>query len=171
MHPIGRSAKPAIIAWSLESKGTAKTMKRPAGVTLIALLIVSVAAILALGSLGFFSLAVMAATDGISGDPVSAAITGMAFGGGFSLLVLTSVAVGLAIAVFKLQEWAWSASIASIGMGTVFAIISIFAFRRLILIPLGVSLICHLLTVAAAAWMLSYLLKPGVKQAFSVTSA
>lgn len=146
-------------------------MKRPVGVTLIALLIVSVAAILALSCLAFFSLAVMAATDGISGDPVSAAITGMAFGGGFSLLVLATVALGLAIALFKMQEWAWSASIASIGMGTVFAIISIFAFHRLILIPLGVSLICHLLTVAAAVWMLAYLSKPGIKQAFGATGA
>jgi hypothetical protein len=148
-----------------------KTMKRPAGVTLIALLIVSVAAILALGCLAFFSLAVMALTDGISGDPVSAAITGMAFGGGFSLLVVTFVSVALAIAVFKLHEWAWSASIASIGMGTVFTIIALFAFRRLILIPLGVSLVCHLLTLATAAWMLTYLLKPGVKQAFSASHA
>ena len=146
-------------------------MKRPAGVTLIALLIVSVAAILALGCLGFFSLAVMALTDGVSGDPVSAAVTGMAFGGGFSLLVLACVAVGLSIALFKMQEWAWSASIASIGMGTVFTIIALFAFRRLILIPLGVSLVCHLLTLATAAWMLSYLLRPGVKQAFSASNA
>jgi hypothetical protein len=171
MHLMAGSRKPSIIAWSLQFYRTAKTMKRPAGVTLIALLIISAAGILALGCLAFFCVAIMAATDGISGDPVSAAITGMAFGGGFSLLVLTFVSVALAIAVFKLREWAWSASIASIGMGTIFAVIGIFAFRRLIFIPLGVSLICHLLTLATAAWMLTYLLKPGVKQAFSASHA
>ena len=81
-------------------------MKRPTGVTLIAILMVGVAAILALGCFASFFIAGMGITDAVSADAVSAAITGMALGGGFSLLILAGVAAGLAMAVFNLQEWA-----------------------------------------------------------------
>jgi hypothetical protein len=145
-------------------------MKRPTGVTVIAILMVGVAVFLALGCLAFFCIAIMGITSEGS-DPVSAAITGMAIGGGFSLLVLAGAAAGLALAVFKLQEWAWSASIAWIGVGTALTVISLFALRRYVLIPVGPSLVCHLLVVTTAIWMLVYLSRPRVKQAFSASSA
>jgi hypothetical protein len=147
-----------------------KEMKRPIGVTLIAILMVGVAAILALGCVASFFIAVMGITDAVSADAVSAAITGMALGGGFSLLVLAGVSAGLAMAVFNLQEWAWSASMATIGVGTALTVISLVALRRYVLIPVGPSLVCHLFLVATAIWMLAYLSRPRVKQAFNVSS-
>ena len=144
-------------------------MKRPTGVTLIAILMVGVAAILALGCFASFFIAVMGIT-GDSSDAVSAAITGMALGGGFSLLILAGVAAGLALAVFNLQEWAWSASMATIGVGTALTVISLVALRRYVLIPVGPSLVCHIFLVATAIWMLAYLSRPRVKQAFNVSS-
>jgi preprotein translocase subunit SecY len=95
----------------------------------------------------------------------------MAIGLGFSLLILAGVAAGLAMAVFNLQEWAWSASMATIGVGTVLTVISLFALRRYVLIPVGPSLACHLFVVATAIWMLAYLSRPRVKQAFSASNA
>ena len=145
-------------------------MKRPTGVTLIAILMVGVAAILALGCFASFFIAGMGITDAVSADAVSAAITGMALGGGFSLLILAGVAAGLAMAVFNLQEWAWSASMATIGVGTALTVISLVALRRYVLIPVGPSLVCHLFLVATAIWMLAYLSRPRVKQAFNVSS-
>ena len=144
-------------------------MKRPTGVTVIAILMVGVSAILALGCFASFCLAIMGIT-GDSYDAVSAAITGMALGGGFSLLILAGVAAGLAMAVFNLQEWAWSASMATIGVGTALTVISLVALRRYVLIPVGPSLVCHLFLVATAIWMLAYLSRPRVKQAFNVSS-
>jgi hypothetical protein len=145
-------------------------MKRPLGVTLIAILTVIVAALLALSCVAFAFIAIMTMTgDGF--DPATTAITGMAIGGSVSLIILAAVAVGLAIALFELREWAWSASIVSIGLGTVGTVLGLFAFRRFFLMPIALSLLCHLLVVAIAVLMLSYLLKPTVRQAFTASNA
>jgi len=37
--------------------------------------------------------------------------------------------------------------------------------------PLALSVLCHLLVLAIAAYMLSYLLKPAVRQAFTTSNA
>jgi hypothetical protein len=72
-------------------------MKRPTGVTILAVLTFCSATILALGSFDFFFIAVMGLTSGDAGQPVSLAIVGMGVAGGFSLLVLASLAACLAI--------------------------------------------------------------------------
>jgi preprotein translocase subunit SecY len=95
----------------------------------------------------------------------------MAIGGSISLIILAGVAAGLAIALFELREWAWSASIISIGLGTVCTVLGLFAFRRFFLMPIALSLLCHLLVLAIAVYMLSYLLKPTVRQAFTTSNA
>src|SRR6202030_411951 len=83
-----------------------KTMKRPAGVTIIAIATFSGAAILALGSFAFFFVAVMAISGGDGGDPVSAAIAGMGVAGGVSLLVLAGGGGRLALGGLPMCEWA-----------------------------------------------------------------
>jgi len=147
-----------------------ETMKRPTGVTLIASLLAGVAALLALSCVASFCIAFIVITGGISRDPVSTAITGMAIGGGCSLIMLASAAAGVAIALFELREWAWSASIAAIGLCTAVTIIGIYSFRRFFLMPIELSLLCHLAVVAIAAWILHYLLQPGVRRAFSAAT-
>jgi|SRR5580693_466561 len=104
------------------------SVKRPTGVTIIAVLTFCGAAILALSSFGFFLIAVMGTTSKDGRQPVSAAIDGMGVAGGFSLLVLASVAACLAIGVLKLCEWARIVSIASVAAGIGCTIFSIFAF-------------------------------------------
>jgi hypothetical protein len=148
-----------------------KDMKRPTGVTLIAALLAGLAAMLALSCIASFCIAVVVITGGISSDPISTAITGMAIGGGFSLIILSSVAAGVAIALFELRHWAWSASIAAIGLGTAFTVIGLYSFRRFFLMTVELSLLCHLAVVAIAAWMMAYLMKPGVRRAFSASNA
>jgi preprotein translocase subunit SecY len=145
-------------------------MNRPLGVTLIAILTAVVAIILTLCCLAFAFIAIMTMTgDGF--DPATTAITGMAIGGSVSLIILAGVAAGLAMALFELREWAWSASIVSIGLGTVCTVLGLFAFRRFFLMPIALSLLCHLFVVAIAVYMLSYLLKPAVRQAFTTSNA
>lgn len=145
-------------------------MKRPAGVTIFAVLTFCTAAILAVGSAAFFIVAVMGMTGADSGDPVSAAIAGMGVAGGFSLLVLAGVAVCLAIGVLDLREWARIVSIGSIAVGMGCTILSFGIFRGYVLLPVVPSLVCRLLLMATAVWMLAYLVRPQVKRAFCLVS-
>lgn len=146
-------------------------MKRPIGVTIIAILTFFGAAILVLGACAFFFVAFMAMTGVNAEQPVSLAIVGMAVAGGFSLLVLSGVAVCLAIGVLELREWARIVSIASISTGIGCTIFSLLGFKRYVIIPVVPSVVCHLLVMATAIWMLEYLLRPRVKQAFSALIA
>lgn len=146
-------------------------MKRPTGVTIIAVLTFFGSAVLALGSVAFFFIAVMGMTGRDAGDPVSVAIAGMGMAGGFSLLVLAGVAVCLTIGVLELREWARIVSIASIALGIGCTILSLFAFRGYAVIPAVPSVVCHLLVTTTAVWMLVYLLLPRVKLAFVALTA
>ncbi len=146
-------------------------MKRPTGVTIIAVLTFFGAASLALGAFAFFFVAVMGMTGGDAGEPASVAIAGMGVAGGFSLLVLAGVAACLAIGVLELREWARIVSIASIAVAIGCTILSLLAFRRYVVIPVVPSIVCHLLVMATAVWILAYLLRPRVKQVFSALTA
>jgi hypothetical protein len=141
-------------------------MKRPTGVTIIAVLTFFGAAVLALSSFACFFVAVKGMTGGDAGEPVSEAIAGMGIAGGLSLLVLASIAACLTFGVLKLYEWARIVSIASIAAGIGCMILSLFAFRGYRMMPIVPSIMCHLLVMATAVWMLAYLLRPHVKQAF-----
>jgi hypothetical protein len=145
-------------------------MKRPTGVTIVAILTFFGAALLALGSLALFLAAVVGMTGGDAGDPASVAIAGMGGAGGFSLLVLAGVAVYVAVGVLNLREWARIVTIVAIAVGVAFTIFSLFTFMGYLVIPAGPMIVCHLLVMAAAVWMLAYLLRPRVKQAFRAMS-
>ena len=142
-------------------------MKRPAGVTIIAIATFVGAAILAVGSCVFFFIAVMAISGGDGGDPVSASIAGMGVAGGFSLLVLAGVAGCLALGVLQLCEWARILAISCIGIGILCTMISILTFIGYPVVPLGPMIFAHAVVIGAAGWSIAYLAKPNVKQAFS----
>jgi hypothetical protein len=146
-------------------------MKRPAGVTIIAILAFLSAAILAVGSLAFFFVAVLGATGGDAGDPASVAIAGMGVAGGFSLLVLAGVAACLAIGVLRLREWARIISVASIGVGIICTILSLFAFLGYPVIPVVPMIVVLAIVIATGTWMLAYLVRPRVRLAFRAATA
>jgi hypothetical protein len=141
-------------------------VKRPTGVTIIAVMAFFGAASLALGSIAFLLVAVIAMTGRDAGEPVSVAIAGMGISGGLSLLILAGVAVGLTIGVLELREWARIVSIASIVWGIGCTILSFFALKGYVVIPPVPSIVCHLLVTATAVWMLVYLLLPRVRHVF-----
>ena len=136
--------------------------------TIVAVLTLLGAAVLAIGSVAFFIVAVMGLTGGDAGDPASAAIAGMGVAGGFSLLVLAGVAVCLAVGVLKLREWARVISIVAIGIGIGCTVVSVFAFAGYPVIPVFPMVVIHLIVMAAGAWMLAYLIRPRVKLVFRV---
>ena len=147
-------------------------MKRPTGLTVIAVLMFLGAAVLVLGSVAFFFVAVMGMSGGDADaqESLSVAIAGMGVGGGFSLLVLAGVATFLAIGVLELREWARIASITFIVAGIGCVILSLSAFSRYAVLPVVPSLACHMLVTATAIWMLAYLFRPRIKQAFNAAT-
>ena len=146
-------------------------MKRPRGVTVIAIATLLGAAFLAFGSFALFFIAVLAVSGGDGGDPVSASIAGMGVAGGFSLLVLAGVTVCIAIGVLQLREWARVVSIAAITAGILCTIISVLTFAGHPVIPVVPMVLGHVILIAAAVWMLAYLARPNTKQAFRTATA
>jgi hypothetical protein len=90
------------------------SVNRSTGVTVAAVLTFSGAMILALASCSFFVVGVMVATGDERTAPVSRAITGMALGGGFMLLILAGAAGWVALNALELREWARTVSFAGI---------------------------------------------------------
>lgn len=166
-HNSGADERHSLTARRLEEVSAEPSMKRPAGVTIIAIATLVGAAILAVGSCTFFFIAVMAIGGGDGGDPVSASIAGMGVAGGFSLLVLAGVAGCLALGVLQLCEWARILAISCIGIGILCTVISILAFIGYPVVPLGPMIFVHALVIGTAGWCIAYLAKPDVKQAFS----
>jgi hypothetical protein len=154
-----------------EIREVSNIVSRPAGVTIIALLAFFAASILALGACIFLvvGIAGMIGTD--SGEPLSVAIAAMGVAGSYSLLVLSGVAAFVANGVLKLREWARVVSIAAFGVGILSTIFSLFTVMGYLGIPAVPMILCHLSVIAITIWLLSYLLRPTVKQAFSAVTA
>jgi hypothetical protein len=148
-----------------------KRMTRPTGVTIIAILTFLGAVLLGFGAFIFLFVGVMGMMGGDAGQPFSVAIAAMGTAGGFSLLILAGVAGCTASGVLKLREWARIVSIIAIAAGVVCTIFSLFTSMGYLFVPPVPTILCHLLVVAAAMWMLGYLLRPNVKKAFSAATS
>ena len=142
-------------------------MKRPTGVTIIAVLTFLAATTLTAGSVAFFFVAVMGMTGVDAREPITLAIVGMGVAGGLSLLVLAGAAACLGMGVLELREWARVVSITSTAAGIGYTILSLLAFRDYVVIPVAPSIVCHLIVLTTAGWALTYLLRPQIKQVFS----
>jgi hypothetical protein len=88
------------------------SVNRSTGERVAAVLTFSGAMILGLASCAFLVVGVMVATGDERTAPVSVAITGMALGGGFMLLILAGAAGFVAMNTGELREWARMVSIA-----------------------------------------------------------
>jgi len=139
-------------------------MKRPIGVTIIAILMFLVAALLVLGSTACFFVGVMNVTGADSADPVTVAIVGMALAAGFSLLLLAGINITLGVGVLQLRETARRLCMASISLGVALSLATLFL---LVLHPPAEMIAAQLLLLAAYLGTLAYLVSARVRQAFS----
>jgi hypothetical protein len=139
-------------------------MRRPIGVTFIAILMFLCAALLALGSAGCFFLGVMNFTGADSHEPVTVAIVGMALAGGFSLLLLAGIYTTLGIGVLQLRETARRLCMASFSLGVALTLAALFVF---VLHPPAPIIAAQLLVIAAYVGTLAYLVSPRVRHAFT----
>lgn len=136
-------------------------MKRPTGVTVIAILLCVGASFLGLGSLVFFLLAA-AARNPERLLPQLFARIGILGGGVY--LILAIISAVLAVYLLKLTAWARYATIIFVGAGMVFAALEVVAS----LPHMHAMSIRHLCLAAVEASMIVYLMKPTVRDAFDM---
>ena len=141
-------------------------MERPAGVTILAVLALLGAAGLLIAGMVFFAGGTVL-SHALAAGPGASMLLG--FGGavvGGVLVVLAILYIAMAMGLLKLQNWARvlliilvGLSLLSAGGGLVFSFAHIF--------PL--LLFRHIVTVAIDIWIVVYLFKPHVKQAFGAS--
>jgi hypothetical protein len=145
-----------------------ESVERPSGVTIIAVLMLIAAGFLALGSLVFFFVGVMDMTGADAAEPISTAIAAMGVSGGLFFLILAGAYVLLAIGVLELRNWARLGCMVSIGLGVALAVMS---FILWVGHPVAPRMVCQFVVIALDVWILWYLVRPHVKQAFGTAIA
>jgi hypothetical protein len=138
-------------------------MKRPFGVTVVAVLMCIGAALLALGSLAFFMLGAVAVTEGAHG-PLAQLYLGVGALGAGIFLVRAVANATVAIYMWRLVYWARLAAIAFTALGLLFAVIGILASLPH---PAIMVVAWQVFVIAIDVWILWYLMRPHVKDAFA----
>jgi hypothetical protein len=141
-------------------------MERPTGVTILAVLYFLGAAFLGICGLLFIVGGSMLSGLAQSGGPGSAlfAAGGAVLGGFFLVLALLEVALG--IGFIKLQNWARVVAIVLTGIAVLFGALGMFSMLTHVMV---FALTTRLITLAIQIWILVYLFKPHVKDAFGAT--
>lgn len=139
-------------------------MARPTGVTILAVLSFICSAFLILGALGMLlmgtvGLAAMSGKGAAMGGPLAmlGAFAGVVF------LVLAALYIACGVGLLKLANWARMLTIVLVALGLLFAAMG--AFKAMMPLMIG-ALIWQLIVIAIDVWILMYLFKPHVKQAF-----
>jgi hypothetical protein len=141
-------------------------MERPTGVTILAVLYFLGTAFLGICGLLFIVGGSMLSGLARNGGPGSAlfAMGGAFIGAIFLVLALLELAIG--IGFIKLQNWARIVAIVFTGIAVLFGALGMFS---LLLHVMVFAMMFRLILLAVQVWILVYLFKPHVKQAFGAT--
>jgi hypothetical protein len=141
-------------------------MERPTGVTIIAALYFIGTAILGICGLLFIVGGTMLSGLARSGGPGSAlfAAGGAVIGSIFLVLALLELAIG--IGFIKLQNWARVVAIVFTGIAVLFGLLGMLS---LFVHMMVFAMMFRVIVLAIQIWILVYLFKPEVKQAFGAT--
>jgi hypothetical protein len=141
-------------------------MERPTGVTILAVLYFLGTAFLAICGLLFIVGGSMLSGWAQSGGPGSGifAAGGAVLGAFFLVLALLELAIG--IGFIKLQNWARVVAIVFTGIAVLFGALGMFSMLAHVML---FALTIRVITLAIQIWILVYLFKPHVKQAFGAT--
>jgi hypothetical protein len=136
------------------------------GVTILAVLYFIGAAFLGCG--GLFFIVGGAALGHVlqSGGPATALFAAGGAVVGVFMFVLAILDVALGIGFLKLQNWARVVAIVLIGIGTAFGLLGMLVLMLHFMI---FALIIRVIVLAIQIWILIYLFRPHVKQAFGAT--
>jgi hypothetical protein len=146
-------------------------MQRPTGVTVISVLNFIGAAFYVLGALGIFIggafFANMTRSSPQGGAGMTAMIAGMGAVLGVVLLIGAGLCLLVGIGLWKLANWARILEIVLLALGVCFGLFGLFgAFMNF---HAG-QLIWQVIILAIQIWIIVYLFKPHVKQAFGASS-
>jgi len=141
-------------------------MERPTGVTILAVLYFIGTAFLGLCGILFIVGGSMLSGLAQSGGPGSAILAagGAVVGAIFLVLALLELAIG--IGFIKLQNWARVVAIVFTGIGVLFGVLGMFSLLAHVMV---FALMIRFIVLALQIWILVYLFKPHVKQAFGAT--
>jgi hypothetical protein len=141
-------------------------MERPTGVTILAVLYFIGTAFFGICGLLFIVGGSMLSGLAQSGGPGSAifAAGGAVVGGVFLVLALLELAIG--IGFIKLQNWARVVAIVFTGIAVLFGVLGMLSLLAHVVV---FALMIRLITLAIQIWIMVYLFKPHVKQAFGAT--
>jgi hypothetical protein len=142
-------------------------MERPTGVTIIAVLYFLGAACLGLAGLGFMVGGSLLSAMARSGGPGAAifAAGGVLIGGVCLFFAILDGALG--VGFIKLQNWARVVAIVLTVIGVLFGLLGLMS----LMVHLAVfALAIRLIVLAVQIWILVYLFRSDVKQAFGATS-
>ncbi len=146
-------------------------MERPTGVTVISVLNFIGAAFYVLGALGIFMggafLAQMTRSSPQGGAGMTAMIAGLGAVLGVVLLIGAGLCLLVGIGLWKLANWARILQIVLLALGLVFGVLGLLV--GFIHFHVGI-LLFRLIIMAIQLWIVVYLFKPHVKQAFGATS-
>jgi hypothetical protein len=139
-------------------------MARPTGVTILAVLSFICAAFLLLGALGMLFMGSMglAAMSG-QGNAMGGPLAMLGAFAGIALLIFAALYIVCGVGLLKLANWARMLTIILVALGLLFAAMG--AFKAMMPLHIGV-MIWQLIVIAIDVWILMYLFKPHVKQAF-----
>ncbi len=140
-------------------------MERPTGVTILGVLCLIGAGILAIGGIVMIAGGAMLSGMGKSGAGALFAMGGAVVGVIFFVLAALYVLTG--IGLLKLQNWARILTIVLIALGLLSAAAGLMTS---VLHMSPFLLVRQIIVVAIDVWILIYLFKPHVKQAFGATS-
>ncbi|HTQ62795.1 MAG TPA: hypothetical protein VMI32_21400 [Candidatus Solibacter sp.] len=141
-------------------------MERPTGVTILAVLYFIGAVCVGLGGILFIVGGSLLSGLAHTGGPASAlfAMGGAVIGAIFLVLAILYLALG--IGFIKLQNWARVVAIILLGIGVLFGLLGLLSVLVHMMV---VVMMFRLIVLAIEIWILLYLFKPHVKQAFGAT--
>ena len=146
-------------------------MQRPVGVTILAVLCFIGAALLVICGLvlllgGAWLATLRSAHAGAGLPPAAVLLAGMGAVAGIIVLALAALNVVVGIGLLGLKSWARILLIVLIAIGLVLSVLGLFS----VLMAFHIGMVIRqLIVIAIDVWILYYLFRPHVKQAFGVS--
>jgi hypothetical protein len=137
-------------------------MKRPTGITIIAIAYIALAVLSLLWSGLVFGLGGMGSFfGGLFGAENVAALGTSSAWSGFLGIVTAMVQIAVAIGLLSMKKWAWFLALISVALAVVQGIVGMFGGGPF-------ALMCGILGLLVPVGILIYLLLPSIRQAFGV---
>ena len=138
-------------------------MERPTGITILAVLSFIGAGLSALGACAMFFLGAAGMAAAAGGRGMGGMFAALGAFAGVAFLILAVIYVVNGIGLSKLLGWGRLLTIVLLALSMIFGILNL--FRNLAPFHIGL-IIWQLIWLAIYAWILTYMFKPHVKQAF-----